>query len=125
MIKEPKKIVIINIIIKAIVNVLNIIGFKKNVDYIKKWKKTMKSFLGIYTQNNYFILMLSKCLLWLKKIENILFYIFTKSLFVVLKKLFFKNTFFKTIYPNRPRVTERREKITEFIGQVVFRGLNW
>ena len=36
MIKEPKKIVIVNIIIKAIVNVLNIIGFKKNVDYIKK-----------------------------------------------------------------------------------------
>ena len=46
MIKEPKKIVIINIIIKAIVNVLNIIGFKKNVDHIKKMKKDSEVLFG-------------------------------------------------------------------------------
>ena len=71
MIKESNKIVIIIIIIiKEIVNDLNIIGLKKTLITLKKKIKrpnilnnALKSFLGIYTQNSYFILMLSKHLL--------------------------------------------------------------
>ena len=88
-------IIIINVIVRL--NYIFWIIIKKKHWLKEKWQnnlnKIVKSFFGIYTQNNHFLKQFIQTLNVALKIKNAYFHIFTKRLFAVFKMMFSKCMF--------------------------------